>query len=236
MDDAELVLPSAGPDPIPFDTALAAVLGYARGRRPLHFRAPNSRTGRWVRDPGLRLRAVRPPRRGSDLPARRARHPHRRGPARPARPGRLGGDEERSGRRPPARRRRHRPRRRPRRSSELPDDEFSVLAEPGTVGALLRTIWQRARRPPASRRSTSPRRCTTAVPTSSRCSSAPPAGSCSPTCARATAASRRSSTASSARTPTAFAALQPRTRRPAASRSPSSGCTTSCCGSAAASG
>jgi hypothetical protein len=46
VSDAELVLPSAGPDPIPFATALAAVLGYARGRRPLYFRAPNARTGR----------------------------------------------------------------------------------------------------------------------------------------------------------------------------------------------
>ena len=53
MSDAELVLPSAGPDPIPLDTALAAVLGYARGRRPLYFRAPNARTGRWVELPAF---------------------------------------------------------------------------------------------------------------------------------------------------------------------------------------
>ena len=53
MDDAELVLPSAAPDPIPFGTALAAALGYARGRRPLYFRAPNARTGRWVELPAF---------------------------------------------------------------------------------------------------------------------------------------------------------------------------------------
>src|SRR5688500_15149535 len=48
VSDAELVLPSAGPDPIPLTPALASVLGYARGRRPLYFRAPNARSGRWV--------------------------------------------------------------------------------------------------------------------------------------------------------------------------------------------
>jgi len=53
VSDAELVLPSAGPDPLPVDTALAAVLGYARGRRPLYFRAPNARTGRWVELPAF---------------------------------------------------------------------------------------------------------------------------------------------------------------------------------------
>ena len=88
MSDA-LVLPSAGPDPIPLDTALAAVLGYARGRRPLYFRAPNARTGRWVQLPafGYERFDVRP---RADRAARRGRHPHRRGPARPARPGRPG--------------------------------------------------------------------------------------------------------------------------------------------------
>src|SRR4028119_1031283 len=45
---AALVLPSAGPAPIPLATALAAVLGYARGRRPLFFRSPSSPQGRWV--------------------------------------------------------------------------------------------------------------------------------------------------------------------------------------------
>src|SRR3954467_14555217 len=48
-----LDLPSAGPDPIPLETAVGAVLGYARGRRPLYFRAPNARTGRWVELPAF---------------------------------------------------------------------------------------------------------------------------------------------------------------------------------------
>ena len=48
-----LVLPSAGPDPLPWDTALAAVLGYARGRRPLRFRSPSNPDGRWVQIPAF---------------------------------------------------------------------------------------------------------------------------------------------------------------------------------------
>jgi hypothetical protein len=48
---AVLVLPSAGPDPIPFADALAAVVGYARARRPLRFRSPGVPDGRWVRVP-----------------------------------------------------------------------------------------------------------------------------------------------------------------------------------------
>src|SRR3954467_11245706 len=48
-----LDLPSAGPDPIPLETAVGAVLGYARGKRPLYFRAPNARTGRWVDIPAF---------------------------------------------------------------------------------------------------------------------------------------------------------------------------------------
>ncbi|MDT7587468.1 MAG: hypothetical protein QOE32_5018, partial [Pseudonocardiales bacterium] len=48
-----LRLPSTGPDPMPFDTALAAVLGYARGRRPLRFRPLGDSTGRWVQVPAF---------------------------------------------------------------------------------------------------------------------------------------------------------------------------------------
>src|SRR5215211_1576976 len=48
-----LDLPSAGPQPIPLDTAVAAVVGYARGTRPLYFRAPNARSGRWVELPAF---------------------------------------------------------------------------------------------------------------------------------------------------------------------------------------
>jgi Family of unknown function (DUF6308) len=42
-----LDLASAGPQPLPWETALAAVLGYARGRRPLRFRTPDHPHGRW---------------------------------------------------------------------------------------------------------------------------------------------------------------------------------------------
>src|SRR3712207_8107001 len=38
---------------IPIATAVDAVVGYARGKRPLHFRAPNARTGRWVEIPAF---------------------------------------------------------------------------------------------------------------------------------------------------------------------------------------
>ncbi|TFV82786.1 hypothetical protein E4P40_15490 [Blastococcus sp. CT_GayMR20] len=142
MDDAELVIPSVGPDPIPFDTARAAVLGYARGRRPLHFRAPNARTGRWVEIPafGYERFDCRP---RSDGPLGEpdiltAEGLHGRldpgpwaamkavledvGPLADAATERSAG----------------------RALQDLPDDEFSVLAEPGTVGATLRQIWQLA--------------------------------------------------------------------------------------------
>ena len=38
---------------MPFDTALAAILGYARGRRPVRFRSPDSPQGRWVQLPAF---------------------------------------------------------------------------------------------------------------------------------------------------------------------------------------
>src|SRR3954454_19688466 len=46
-------LPTTGPDVLPWDTALAAVLGYARGRRPLRYRSPIERDGRWVQVPAF---------------------------------------------------------------------------------------------------------------------------------------------------------------------------------------
>jgi hypothetical protein len=135
---APLHLPSAGPDPIPGDVALAAVLGYAWGRRPLHYRAPNARTGRWVEVPafGFERFDLRPRAEGplgqDDILTAEGLH------------GRLGPDAwhamadvlpdvqdladdavARAAGRP---------------LWELPEDEFSVLAEPGTVGAVLRQV------------------------------------------------------------------------------------------------
>ena len=135
---AELVLPSAGPDPLPLGTALAAVVGYVHGRRPFHFRAPNARTGRWVELPAFG-------------PERFDRRPVAQGPlgeqdilTAEGLHGRLAPDAwaavkaalddvspladaaiARAADRP---------------FWELPDDEFSVLAEPGTVGAALREV------------------------------------------------------------------------------------------------
>ena len=142
MDDAQLVLPSAGPDPLDVGTALAAVVGYARGRRPLHFRAPNARTGRWVEIPAFGYERFdrRPASEGAlgeqDVLAAEGLH------------GRLLPDAwaattaalvdvaslvdavvDRAAGRP---------------FWELPDDEFSVLAEPGTVGAGLRDVGRPA--------------------------------------------------------------------------------------------
>ena len=142
MDDdrPELVLPSAGPRPLPLDTAVAAVLGYARGRRPLYFRAPNARTGRWVEIPafGYERFDARPgspdPLGEADILTAEGLH-GRLDPAAWAAmkavlddvaPLADAASDRAAGRAFP----------------DLPDDEFSVLAEPGTVGASLREIWQ----------------------------------------------------------------------------------------------
>ena len=136
--DEVLVLPSAGPDPLRVDTALAAVLGYIRGRRPLHYRAPNARTGRWVEIPAFAYERFdrRPgtvdPLGEHDILTAEGLHGrldpaswaamkavlHDVGPLADAVTDRAAG----------------------RPFGELPDDEFSVLAEPGTVGAGLRRI------------------------------------------------------------------------------------------------
>ena len=50
-DGPALLLPSTGPDPLSFGVALTALRGYARGRRPLRFRSPDSPRGRWVQVP-----------------------------------------------------------------------------------------------------------------------------------------------------------------------------------------
>ena len=138
MSGDDLVLPSAGPDPIPFDTARAAVLGYALGRRPLRFRSPSHPDGKWVQirafgyerfdcHPGtdLSLGEV-------DILIAEGLHGrldpenwavlrdtfHQVRPLADAVKDRAAG----------------------RAFWELPDDEFSLLTEPGTVGALLREV------------------------------------------------------------------------------------------------
>jgi hypothetical protein len=138
MSAPSLDLPSAGPRPIPLDTAVAAVLGYARGKRPLHFRAPNARTGRWVELPafGYERFDLRPvpgePLGEPDILTAEGLH----GRLDPAAWSALKAvlDDVR----PLADAASDRAAGRP--FSGLPDDEFSVLAEPGTVGALLRRI------------------------------------------------------------------------------------------------
>ena len=136
-----LDLPSAGPDPIAWETALAAVLGYARGRRPLRFRSPDHPEGRWfqvlafgferfdrqrvaVGDPGDGDVLVAEGLHGRLDPAgwaavRRALDDVR--PLADAAVARAAGRE----------------------FWTLPDGEFSLLDEPGTVGAALREIWTR---------------------------------------------------------------------------------------------
>ena len=138
MSDADLVLPSTGPDPIPYRTALAAVLGYARGRRPLRFRSPSSPQGRWVSIPAFG---------------------YERFDCRPRVTGMLGDDdvlvaEGLHGRLDPAGWAAVRSaldevgpladavavRADGRAFWELPPEELSVLEEPGTVGAGLRAV------------------------------------------------------------------------------------------------
>ncbi len=134
----ELVLPSAGSDPLSFDTALAAVLGYARGRRPLRFRSPSNPDGAWVHIPAFGYeRFDRQPHADGELGEHDilvAEGLHGRlDPAAWAAMKAVLDDVapladaavDRAAGRP---------------FWELPDDEFSVLAEPGTVGAVLREI------------------------------------------------------------------------------------------------
>jgi hypothetical protein len=135
-------LPSAGPEPLPWDSALAAVLGYARGRRPLRFRSPDHPEGRWYQvlafgferfdvqqvsagDPGDGDVLVAEGLHGRLDPAgwaavRRALDDVR--PLADAAVARAAG----------------------RPFWALPAGEFSVLDEPGTVGAALREIWTRS--------------------------------------------------------------------------------------------
>jgi len=133
-----LELPSAGPDPLDLDTALAAVLGYARGRRPLWFRSPVAAEGRWVQVLafGYERFDARPRTEGplGDPDVLTAEGLH----------GRLDRESWTTVRRalddaaPLARAAVERADGRP--FWELPAEEFSVLAEPGTVGAALRDL------------------------------------------------------------------------------------------------
>ena len=134
--DAVLVLPSAGPDPIPCGDALTAILGYARARRPLRFRSPGEPEGRWVRVPAYgwaRFDAAAPSAGpdgdvllGEGLHGRLDRDGWTDAHDALARVGpRVEEAVLRAGGRP---------------LWALPAEEFSVLGEPGTVGSLLRGI------------------------------------------------------------------------------------------------
>ncbi len=136
-----LSLPSAGPDPIPWDTAVAAVLGYARGRRPLWFRSPGRPEGRWVQIPAFGYerfdcrQRVAGPLGDDDVLVAEGLHgrldPAGWAAARSALDdvGSLAdGAAARAG---------------GRAFWELPPAEVSLLEEPGTVGAALRAIGRR---------------------------------------------------------------------------------------------
>jgi hypothetical protein len=140
-----LRLPSTGPDPIPLDTAAAAVLGYARGQRAIRFRSPAAAQGQWVQVPAFGwsrfdTQPIEPP---GDRDVLVAEGLHGRldpagwedvyttlgrvGPI-------LGAVVERAA---------------GRSFWELPADELSVLEEPGTVGAGLRRIGHDSGKHPA---------------------------------------------------------------------------------------
>ncbi|MDT0276629.1 hypothetical protein [Blastococcus goldschmidtiae] len=146
---APLHLPSAGPEPIPAGTAVAAVLGYCAARRPLYYRAPNARTGRWAEVPAFgyerfdRGPVPDAPLGEADILTAEGLH------------GRLGrGDWTAMAAALPAVQALADDvvaRAAGRAFWELPEDEFSVLAEPGTVGALLRSVGELCDRLDASR-------------------------------------------------------------------------------------
>jgi len=140
-----LRLPSTGPDPMPLDTALAAILGYARGRRPMRFRSPDSPQGRWVQLPafGWARFDAQPVDPSGDTDVLIGEGLHGRldradwGDVRDAlarvRPLADAAADRADGR----------------AFWELPDEELSVLGEPGTVGAALREIGRTSGKHPA---------------------------------------------------------------------------------------
>jgi hypothetical protein len=133
-----LHLPSAGPEPIPADAALDAVLGYAAARRPLHYRAPNARTGRWAQVPAFGYERFdrRPvpdaPLGEADILTAEGLHGRLDRESWTAMAAALPAVQELADAAVA--------RAAGRALWELPADEFSVLAEPGTVGALLRRL------------------------------------------------------------------------------------------------
>jgi hypothetical protein len=136
--DVVLRLPCLGPEPMPLTQATSAVVGYARGRRWLRFRSPGTPEGRWVEVPafGWARFDARPASGGLDADILLAEGLHGR-LDQPgwhtvhdalARTGALvdalvAAADGRS-------------------FWDLPDEELSVLGEPGTVGAYLRRIGQ----------------------------------------------------------------------------------------------
>jgi hypothetical protein len=139
-DRSAFELPTTGPDRLPWDTALAAVLGYARGRRPLRYRSPIEREGRWVQVPAFGYERFdrRPvpagPLGDDDVLVAEGLH------------GRLDPDGWTAVRRalddvqPQADAMTAHAAGRP--FWDLADDEVSVLGEPGTVGAALRDLGE----------------------------------------------------------------------------------------------
>lgn len=133
-----LDLPSVGPDPLPWTTALAAVLGYARGRRPLRFRTPDHPHGRWFQVLAFgyerfdRQPVADGPLGDGDVLVAEGLH-GRLDPVGWAAV-RAGLDDVRPFADTAVARAAGRA------LWELPAEEFSVLAEPGTVGAALRAV------------------------------------------------------------------------------------------------
>lgn len=135
-----LVLPSVGPEPLELERARDAVVGYARGLRWLRFRSPGVPEGRWAQVPafGWSRFDARPC--GENLDADVLLGEGLHGRLDPA-----GWHAVHDALAALA----------PRVDElvaradglafwELPDDELSVLGEPGTVGALLRRIGEDA--------------------------------------------------------------------------------------------
>ncbi|MDD7965319.1 hypothetical protein [Actinomycetospora lemnae] len=138
--EAVLRLPCLGPEPLPLGRALDALVGYAGARRWLRLRSPGTPEGRWVAVPayGWARFDTRPAAHGLDAEVLLGEGLH----------GRLDRDgwqavhdaltatapivdalvAQAAGR----------------AFWDLPDEELSVLGEPGTVGALLRRLGEEA--------------------------------------------------------------------------------------------